>query len=211
MKEMVFELKGDLYKKAFEDKIEERTSLLLVILEACRYMMYNIQIPNAVSKFMLVVDEMSRLFFCRGDKMFSVMFPFQVKDYPSISFEYEQIPIDSKLLSMLIGIVSSNDFKSDYALDFITPIGDLQDHEYRDFWKILRFLMTCDIGYIRYEDDPEGFRKASRNGMPKQHPRYHYDVNIASQASFKLGLSKKLMPDDFINFLNNKKDRYMVK
>lgn len=212
MKKLVFNLEGDLFNAAFpRENIYERTPLLLIIIEACKYMMYNEQVFHSDNKFMLVVDEMNRLFFCKHEKMYSVKFPFHVNLFPAIWFDYEQIPIDSKLLSIIIEILDSKEFKSDYVLDLLVPIGDLQDHECQDLWKIFLHLLTYDIGYIRYDDDPEGFRRASDRGAPKQHPRYHYDVNIESQASFKLGLARNLTPDGFVDFLDNKKDRYMLK
>ena len=47
--------------------------------------------------------------------------------------------------------------------------------------------------------------------VPKKHPRYHYDVNLDSQATFKLGLSRQITPDDFVDFLDNKKDRAVLR
>lgn len=211
MKKLVFELKGILYDKSIKEDIIERKDVLLVVLEACRYMMHNEQVPNATNKLILVVNEMNRLFFCSEWKMFSVMFPFHVNEYPSVRFDLENIPIDSKVLSTLIQFIESKEFCSDDALDFIIPIGDIQEHSNADFWKIFRHLLMYDIGYIRYDDDPEGFKKASKAGRPKQHPRYHYDVNLDSQATFKLGLSQKLTSGKFMDLLDNKKDRLALK
>lgn len=211
MKKLIFELKGSLYDKAIGEDIIERDDFLLVVLEACRYMMHNNQVPNAENKLVLVVNEMNRLFFCSEKKMFSAMFPFHVNEYPSVRFDMGNIPIDSKLLSTLIQIIEAKDFGSDDALDFIDPIYDIQEHSNADFWKIMRHLLTYDIGYVRYDDDLAGFNKASSEGRPKQHPRYHYDVNLDSQATFKLGLSKKITSDKFIEFLDNKKNRFVLK
>ena len=206
MKKLVFELKDVLYDRFLQEVINERKDILLVVLEACRYMMYNHQVPNATNKLILVVNEMNRLFFCSDKKMFSVMFPFHVNEYPSLRYDLENIPIDSKVLSTLIQYIESKEFSSDDALDFITPIGDIQEQSNPDFWMLL-----YDIGYVRYDDDPKGFKKASMAGRPKQHPRYHYDVNLDSQATFKLGISKKTTSDKFIDMLDNKKDRLVLK
>ena len=180
MKKLVFELKDVLYDRTIQEGIIERKDILLVVLEACRYMMHNEQVSNAINKLILVVNEMNRLFFCSDEKMFSVMFPFHVNEYPLVRFDLENIPIDSKVLSTLIQYIESKEFSSDDALDFITPICDIQEQSNADFWKIVRHLLLYDIGYVRYDDDPEGFKKASKAGKPKQHPRYHYDVNLDS-------------------------------
>ncbi len=211
MKKLVFELKNALYDRSIQEVIIERKDILLVVLEACRYMMHNEQVPNAANKLILVVDEMNRLFFCSDEKMFSIMFPFHVNEYPLVRFDLDNIPIDSKVLSTLIQYIESKEYSSDDALDFITPISDIQEQSNADFWKIVRHLLLYDIGYVRYDDDPEGFKKASKVGRPKQHPRYHYDVNFDSQATFKLGISKKMTSDKFIDLLNNKKDRLVLK
>lgn len=56
MKKLIFELKDDLFNLAFpEEMLKERRELLLVLVEACKYMMYNDQVANANHKFMLVV------------------------------------------------------------------------------------------------------------------------------------------------------------
>ena len=66
MKKLVFELKDSLYDLAFKDEIiKGRIPILLIVVEACRYMMHNEQVANADHKFMLVVDDMNRLFFCK--------------------------------------------------------------------------------------------------------------------------------------------------
>ena len=65
--------------------------------------------------------------------------------------------------------------------------------------------MTYELGYIRYDDDIDGFKEAAKKGVPKQHPRYHYDVNYSQQAAFKIGLDKKITPDKFIQLLEDRK------
>lgn len=211
MKKFVFELKDDLYDLAFPRRIlKDRKDILIMLVEACKYMMYNDQIANDNHKFLLVVDDMNRLFFCTEGKMFSIMFPFHVNQYPAVRFDFDNIPIDSMILSDIIKILNSSEFMADSALDFITPIEDIQETNNKDFWTIMRYLLTYEIGYIRYDDDPEGFKKASDAGSPELHPRYHYDVNLESKASFKLGLSGKITIDKFVDFLDNKKKRHVV-
>lgn len=211
MKKFVFELKDPLYEMAFVDgMLKDRKDLLLVIIEACRYMMYNPQVPNADNKMMLIVNEMNRLFFCTTKKMFSVMFPFHVNDYPSIMFDCNQIPVDSQMLSYMRQFLDSEEFEAEGALDFITPIEDFQEKENKDFWTVVRYLLTYEMGYVRYDDDLAGYNNACRQGTPKRHPRYHYDVNLDSQSTFKLGLRGQITPDKFVDFLDNKKDRPVV-
>lgn len=212
MKKYVFELKDPLLKMAFDEgMLKERKDMLLIVLEACRYMMFNDQVPNANNKVMLVVNDMNRLFFCGKKKMFSVMCPFHVTDYPSITFDYNRIPIDSEMISMINTFLDSDEYDADEALDFVTQIEDFREKGKRDLWAVTKHLLTYEMGYVRYDDNLEEFNKASREGRPKQHPRYHYDVNLDSQATFKLGLSSHLTPNKFVDFLDNTKDRTVVK
>lgn len=78
MKKYIFELKDSLLKMVFDDgMLKERRDMLLIILEACRFMMYNDQVPNANNKVVLVVNDMNRLFFLwQKENVFSdVSFP----------------------------------------------------------------------------------------------------------------------------------------
>ena len=139
------------------------------------------------------------------------MCPFHVTDYPSISFDYNEISIDSEMLSMISTFLDSDEYNADEALDFITQIDNFQEKGKRDLWLVIKHLLTFELGYVRYDDNLEEFDKASREGRPKQHPRYHYDVNLDSQATFKLGLSSQLTPSKFVDFLDNTKDRPVVR
>lgn len=211
MKKLVFELKDTLYDLAFRNEIiKGRISLLLIIVEACRYMMHNEQVANANHKFMLVVDDMNRLFFCKEDKMFSVMFPFHINEYPTVRFDLNNIPLDGKMFSDINRVLDSELLDVKDTFDFIEPIANLQD-ENPYLWIVVRHLLTYEIGYIRYDDDPEGYRNASQRGIAKHHHRFHYDVNLDSQATFKLGLPRHITPDGFVDFLNNKRDRVVLK
>ena len=213
MKRMVFELKDALCNMAFpEARINNRKELLLILLESCRYMMYNLQVPNADCKFMLIVDDMNRLFFCKEKKMFSIAFPFHVHvNDADLSLDYNQIKIDSQIISQICQILESEEYDSESALDFVTPIADIQERSNKDFWIILKHLLTYEIGYIRYDDDLEHFKEASRVGYPKRHPRYHFDINLSSHSVYKVGLGNKISPDKFVEFLDDTKDRWVVK
>lgn len=211
MKKMIFELKDALYDLAFKDELmKNRLPILILVIESCRFMMHNEQVVNANHRFMLVVDDMNRLFFSKEGKMFSIMFPFHVNEYPTIRFDLNNLPLDGKMLSDVNRFLESGVLDEEDPIDFFDTIDNLQD-ENPDFWVVVKHLMTYEIGYIRYDDDPNAFRKASKRGVPKQHPRYHYDINLDSQATFKIGLQRQLTPDAFVDFLNNKKDRDVVK
>lgn len=212
MKKLKYEIIGNLYHSVFPDKlIKERKDLLIIVLESCRFMMQNTEVEQADNLMMLVVNDMNRLFFCKKKKMYSIMFPFHTKCYPTIHFDFEGIDINSSMISKLCTIIGSKEFDMPISLDFFSLIDTAEAEFPEDFWRVLKFLMTYELGCIRYDDDKEGFSKASCKGVPKRHPRYHYDVNYSQKAAFKIGLSRDLTPDKFVDFLDDTKDRKVLR
>lgn len=68
MKKLLYEVIGNLYEIAFPKKlIKDRRSLLLVVLEFCRYMMQNETVDHADNIMVLAVKDMNRLFFCKSN------------------------------------------------------------------------------------------------------------------------------------------------
>lgn len=213
MKKFKFEMMGNLYHLAFPNELlKSRRDLLVILLEACRFMMQNSFVEHADCMLMLVVNDMNRLFFCTEKKMYSISFPFCVESYPKIHFNLHGIDIDSSMISNLCSFFNSPEFEADSSYDFVTPILEQEDiSSSSDFWIVLKHLLTYEIGYVRYDDDLEGFQIASNAGVPKCHPRYHYDVNLSQQAAFKIGLDRQLTPDKFVEFLDDTKERKKLK
>lgn len=212
MKKLKYEIIGNLYNLAFPERLlKERRDLLIIILESCRFMMHNMVVNHADNLLMLVVSDMNRLFFCKDKKMYSVMFPFHTECYPSVHFNLSGIDIDSIMISNLCGILNSQEFETYSSFDFFTPVLDKEEQVSENFWYVLKHLLTYELGYIRYDDDLEGFQQASNTGSSKCHPRYHYDVNYSQQAAFKIGLDKQLTPDKFVEFLDDTKNRMILK
>ena len=213
MKKFKFGMMGNLMHIAFPNKlVKSRQDLLIILLESCRFMIQNPVVDHADNLLMLVVNDMNRLFFCTEKKMFSISFPFNVECYPAIHINYQGIDIDSSMISNLCSFLSSSEFGANSSYDFVTPILEQEDNNSsNDFWIVLKHLLTYEIGYVRYDDDIEGFKVACNAGIPKCHPRYHYDVNLSQQAAFKIGLDKKLTPDKFVEFLDDTKERKVLK
>ena len=139
--------------------------------------------------------------------MYSIVFPFHTECNQKIHFDLDGIDISPAMISNLCTVIESEDFNQNSSFDFFSPILEREEKFSRDFWHILRYLMTYELGYIRYDDDINGFKEAAKKGVPKQHPRYHYDVNYSQQAAFKIGLDKKITPDKFIQLLDDTLDR----
>ena len=62
-------------------------------------------------------------------------------------------------------------------------------------WTLFSYLLKYDLGYIRYDIDPE-----HENG--KLHPLYHLDICLDNSATYKIGLDKKIEFDDLKNILD---------
>ena len=93
MKKLWYEVIGNLYEIAFPKKlIKDRRSLLLVVLESCRYMMQNETVDHADNIMVLAVNDMNRLFFCKEKKMYSIVFPFHTECNQKIHF-WSQFPL----------------------------------------------------------------------------------------------------------------------
>lgn len=195
MKKLQFEILGNLLNQAFPKQLlKDRRDLLIILLEACRFILQNQSVKHADNLLMLVVEDMSRLFFCMDKKMYSICFPFHVELYPSIQFNLDDIDIDSMMISNLCTVFNSKEFDAKSIYDFVTPLLELEDKISKDFWRVLKHLLTYEIGYVRYDDDIDGFRTAAKVGNSKFHPRYHFDVNLSQQVAFKIGLDKQLTP-----------------
>jgi hypothetical protein len=61
-------------------------------------------------------------------------------------------------------------------------------------------------GYIRYDMNEVGYKEAKEKGFEHRHPLNHLDVFYTSKATFKLGLKKAIINDEFIDYLNIKTD-----
>ena len=216
MKKLKYEMHGPLLEKAFpKELIKSRTQLIKLILETCRFMMFNRNVEHADSLMMLVVQDMNRLFFCADKKMYSIVFPFHVKlspdKNPYVHFDLDDIDIDSAMISYLSEDVDSDKFESGCSLDFFEPILSKEDFFSKDFWFVLRHLMTYEMGYVRCDDDIQAYNEACKKGVPKLHPRYHYDINCSQSAAFKIGVDKKLTPDKFVDFLDDTIERKFLR
>lgn len=74
MKKFKFEMMGNLYHLAFPNELlKKRRDLLIILLEACRFMMQNQSVNHADNLLMLVINDMNRLFFCTEKNMLDMM------------------------------------------------------------------------------------------------------------------------------------------
>lgn len=110
------------------------------------------------------------------------------------------------MISDICTILESDEYDSQHVIDFAGPIDDIETNHSNDFWIVLKHLLTFELGYIRYDDDIEGYKNALRKGKPRSHPQFHIDVNSSNQATYKMGLSNPFSIEDFIYILDNDND-----
>jgi hypothetical protein len=152
------------------------------------------------SNMKLIVDKMSRLFFYKNKKYFSVSFPFiTTLDNENNVIElttYTGKRLDHQSISAVISIIDSEEFKLNPSLiDFYIEPNGIESSGVLLLEEIFQF----EPSYIRYDSDPD-------NEKGKLHPLNHLDINYSQYSTFKLGLPKEITFDYFENLQNIKTD-----
>ncbi|MBW2937413.1 hypothetical protein KXJ69_04810 [Aureisphaera sp. CAU 1614] len=138
---------------------------------------------------------MSRLFFYRQDKFFSVAFPFSVitEDDEIVEISsFSGISIDSKALSSVLSILEDSSFKLNPSVtDYYIESNTVENIGI----SLLEEIFQSEPSYVRYDYDPKYV-----NG--RLHPLHHLDINYSSYGTYKLGLNNSIAIDYFDNILN---------
>lgn len=189
------------YVDRFFTPIRSKQHVIEVIMNAIKYMTLNPVVSEHLSrgKIILKIDKMSRLFFLKKDKYFSITFPFSVKkNETGYVFSFQDISeIDAKLTTDVITMINSKEFKGNCSLDFAFPISAYQDDSNDSFWCFLRELLFMDDGYVRYDYDDN---EARVNEFI--HPLNHYDLFRSNSSTFKLGIKGRLSEESFIDLFD---------
>ena len=99
------------------------------------------------------------------------------------------MPMNRRVLKQSIG-----EFDSDCIFSFVDAIEEVESH-IPFFWPFFRELMMFEEGYVRYDHDAR-----NKNGL--LHPLNHCDVFYSSNATFKIGLEKRISLEVFMDLLN---------
>jgi hypothetical protein len=153
----------------------------------------------------LYKDKMNRLFFIGEKKSYSISFPFNFNqittDVVSINYKNE-FEINSQNISILLTLLKSPTINSEDCLEFIDPITNYD----QKIWSTLRDLLILEDGYIRYDKDEVGFKKAKTDGNEHRHPLNHIDIFYTNKATFKLGLKQDYTENDLIDLIDRNTD-----
>lgn len=193
----IFPFQENVFFSPVRDKVDYTKLLVL----AARQLLLNMDSEDikVTSKMKLIVDKMSRLFFYKGNKYFSVAFPFttvidgnEVVELTS----YSGKKLDNKSISAVISILDSDQFILNPSLiDFYIEPNSIESSGLFLLEEIFQF----EPSYIRFECDPE-------NEKGKLHPLNHLDINYSQYSTFKLGLKETITSAYFENVQNIKTD-----
>lgn len=151
----------------------------------------------------LVIDKMSRLFFYKADKFFSIAFPFNIicEDDNILEIRsYSGIFINNKVVAGLLSILNEVNFKQNM---FFGSYQNYEDSIDNSSFDILEEILSSEPAYIRYDCD-------IKNAKGKLHPAYHLDINYSSAGTFKIGLNEHISESFFEDIQNINTDcRYI--
>lgn len=196
------------------ERIKTKTQILKVLLEATRYLLFNKPDSDvSSSKLVLNIKKMSRLFFITDFKYYSINFPFTfIINEGTVLINYKNlIDINSKTISDLLSIINDDRFNSAVCIDFAEPIDTLEAEYDSNLWILLKDLLMMEDGYLRFDKDSEGYSKAKEQGKEHTHPEHHIDVFYSNQNTFKIGLEKTILYDNFVDYLDNQTDCMYLK
>ena len=195
--------------------IKSKIQIIKILLEFVRgILLYRETIEERDIKspyVKLIIDKKSRIFFFSEKKYYTIHFPFSCseQDDGSLEITYQGyrniIPIESVIISKVMEILNDEQFNSVSALDFIEPIEKIES-EIDYIWEFLKGLLMFEDGYVRFDNDPEEYKRAKNEGKEHTHPENHIDVFYNNGNTFKLGLKRKSTPDEFIDYFDSKKD-----
>ena len=138
---------------------------------------------NKEIQIVLCIDKMSRLFISNDKSIHSFRFPFFIDDINGrFKVHNKDLEIDNEATSLLLSF-----------------FGEFEGME------SIYDLLVFDPGYVRYDID------FSDRLDPLNHPAHHLDINYDNASTYKLGLSKEIDFDEFINILNINKKCYFLK
>lgn len=211
MKKFIYIL-DDIYLDTFfpHYRIKNKIQILEILFEATRYLLYGAQILSSTkdTQLILKVDKMSRLFFFNKTKFYSLIFPFTVlvQDEGLKIWYKDLVEINSKTISDILSILKDEKFQSTDCLDFADVILNLEPEYDNNLWILIKELLLLEDGYVRFDHDLETYLEAKKKGEQHKHPEHHLDIFYTSNNTFKIGLSRLINPDIFIDYLDVNKD-----
>lgn len=184
-------------ERDFSIPIRDKTDYAKIVVIAAKIFLID-YLPNVSkcnSKIRLVIDKMSRLFFYKNEKFYSISFPFNVETEENVVKKitsYSGRTLDSRSISALISILDDPDFQLNPSpIDFYSQSNDIDE----DSFSLLEEIFRFEPAYIRYDND-------LKNENGDIHPLHHLDLNYSSYGTFKIGLKNVPNQDYFQDLLD---------
>jgi hypothetical protein len=211
-KEFTFRMSKQIAEMSIKP-LRTREEAILLILYTIRMFDVSIFLTDERSeKVKISIDKMNRIFYLLEGKMFSMQFPFCIDDSSNqdnfrIYHNITGNAINSMVLSFLIEVFEKMNRKEmDFDTIFEVIVGsEVNDDNFttKEKWLLILHLLKYDLGYIRYDIDPE-------HENEKMHPLNHLDICLDTAATYKIGLNKKIEFDDFKNILDRTNECWYI-
>lgn len=215
MKQLIFKI-SNFSKDTFfpKERIKSKVQIINILLEASRYILANPNVEeiDSVGEIKLIIDKMSRLFFLSENKYYSIVFPFKLyeEDEKFLLSSFNNIEVNPYLISKTKSAINCDNFHDSCVLDFADSLFEYEN-ESEEVWSFIKELLLLEDGYIRFDNDPIGYKTACEKGTPHKHPTNHYDLFYTNRATFKVGLNKHDTIEEFIDLLDLKTDCRYIK
>ena len=211
-KELTFRMSKQIAEMSIKP-LRTREEAILLLLYTIRMFDVSIFLTDERSeKVKISIDKMNRIFYLLEGKMFSMQFPFCIVDSSNqdnfrIYHNITGNAINSMVLSFLIEVFEKMNRKEmDFDTIFEVIVGsEVNDDNFttKEKWLLILHLLKYDLGYIRYDIDPE-------HENEKMHPLNHLDICLDTAATYKIGLNKKIEFDDFKNILDRTNECWYI-
>jgi len=192
--------------------IRHRLDIINIIISACEMIVSNQflnlkDIDELEGNYpFILINSASRLYIFEDNKFFSVSFPFQISAEKS-QVSFLNVPITSGILSIVSYVFKEFDERKS-IVELIETMFDNEEYTslLKDEQQIIEELTLCllsyETGYIRYDYDPENYKKYKLNGKPNLHPLNHLDINFTSNATYKFGIKNLMDIKEFLDCLS---------
>lgn len=183
--------------------IREKRDVVVILMRVLKLINAPVAIDpsNKAGEIVLTVGKMSRLFVVGNSKIYTIRFPFAIRESQDrlIVSTLSIDDIDSKMTPEIIALFSDTQvFESHDLSDFFATVEELLIAS-SNLWPLIREMLMFEDGYLRFDDDPE-------NVKGKLHPLYHYDFFYTQACSLKIGVNERHGLKEVINLLNRSTD-----
>lgn len=202
-KEFYFNLDQAQCNWAFQ-AIRSKADVIEILMKALKTISVYVEpSPDAVVGTMkLHISKMSRVFFFKDNKYYSMAFPFTIEDKNGqLSFSSADIEdIDNYITSKVLSVINDNNSNNGSLWAFFEPLLEIEDQNMAPgFWPFFKMLLTYEDGYIRYDVD-----HIRIDG--DKHPLHHFDIFYSNNPTFKIGLRAGISNELMIDLLDRNTD-----